>query len=1103
MKNLFFALFALLAFQFNGNAQCDANFTYTHIDCDSIWFVPVSQGAQFTYHWDFGDGQSSTLESPAHVFASDGTYLVVLTLSDTIAGCTNLLTVAVDVNCGSPCSILGAMAYSVDTTNCNVQFYSTASGGTGTYTYYWDFGDGTTSNQAFPNHQFGNNWWYYTCLTVTDANGCDTTVCDSVIVACNPQSCDASFNTTPISCDSIWFQPNVTGSNYIYWWDFGDGQVSTMEDPVHIYGADGTYLVTAYVYDQITGCGDTVETPIVIDCGAPCNINGDFAYYNDTTDCSVQFTSTAWGGSGPYTYYWQFGDGTSSSQAHPNHTYPNNTSWTVSLTVSDINGCDTTIYHVVNVDCYTQSCDASFTYTFTDCNTIYFDAAASGPQFSYYWDFGDGGTSNAENPTYSYASNGNYLAVLYIIDSLGMCSDALTVPININCASACTINGAFVPTVNSTNCEVFFNATAWGGNGTYTYFWNFGDGTTSTLQSPTHQYPNGSTWTPCLTITDGNGCDTTICDTVSVTCSPSSCDAQFTYTHIGCDSVWFWPASQGPQYDYYWDFGDGSYSTEATPAHQYASDGQYVVTFYLTDSIAGCWDAYNWIVNIDCGYTPCTTNGNFSWYEDSTSCDIQFISTAFGGQAPYSFYWNFGDGTTSNLAHPVHSYPNNTTWTPCLTITDANGCDTTICQVVTGNCTTNSCDATFTYSYSTCDSIWFIPASTGAQYDYYWDFGDGATSTNMYPSHQYNGDGQYTVVLYLTDSLGMCTSAYTSIVTVNCGSGCTVDGAFTSYVDSTNCNVYFYTSAWGGQAPYSYYWYFGDGTTSTGANPMHQYPSSGTYTVSLNITDVNGCDTTVYGTVYVDCDPSPCSAEFNYTYVACDSVWFIPDLYGAQYDYYWDFGDGATSTQASPAHQYAGNGTYLVVLYITDSTSGCYNAYTNAVQVNCGASPCDVNAAMTWYADSSCVTQFISSAWGGSAPYSYFWNFGDGTTSSIADPTHVFAPGTYTVFLTVTDANGCDTTVYGVLSSSCTNGLEENYNQVSFLAYPNPSEGYYTISGKDLEQIQVYDLEGRLVYQESLMSNETVVDIREFADGVYVLLVTTSDGVGSTKLIKQ
>lgn len=685
MKRYLLALLTILAVTNFSKAQCDASFTYTHIDCDSVWFVPASTGSQYVYFWDFGDGNTSMSQQPTNTYASNGSFVVILTIQDTVANCFQSQTQVVNINCSTSCSIFSLFTYNMNPSNCEVLFVGTATGGTPPYSYFWDFGDGNTATGPNPTHQYPNNSTWTPCLTVVDAAGCDTTYCDFVTVSCTPPPCDAQFTYTYAACDSVIFFPVSVGSQYTYSWDFGDGNTSNDPNPGHWYTADGSYAVVLTLTDTVAGCTDIITGLVTVSCGTPCTVNGAIAHNVDSSNCTVQFVSTAFGGTPPYTYFWNFGDGNTSTDPSPAHNYVNMGAWTPCLTITDATGCDTVICDVVFVNCVTPSCDANFSPTYLSCSDVIFNPVNTGPQYTHFWDYGDGNTSTDPTPTHTFA-DGVYIVWHYVEDTLTGCADSTLLTITIACGTGCTVDGVWTYNLNTSNCEVHFASSAWGGQAPYTYFWNFGDGNTSTLANPIHQYPNNSTWTPCLTITDMNGCDTTICYPITVSCTSVNCDATFTQTYVGCDSIWFIPAVQDSSISYWWDFGDGNTSSQISPVHHFGANGTYTVVLYITDSLTMCTNAYTSVVSVNCGASPCNMNAVTTWTMDSTDCSVLMISSVWGGTAPYTYYWTFGDGNTSSDPHPTHTYPGPGAWTPCLTVTDAVGCDTTICMVVTPNC---------------------------------------------------------------------------------------------------------------------------------------------------------------------------------------------------------------------------------------------------------------------------------------------------------------------------------------------------------------------------------------------------------------------------------
>src|SRR5260370_23539401 len=143
------------------------------------------------------------------------------------------------------------------------------------------------------------------------------------------------------------------------------------------------------------------------------------------------------------------------------------------------------------------------------------------------------------------------------------------------------------------------------------------------------------------------------------------------------------------------------------------------------------------------------------------------------------------------------------------------------------------------------------------------------------------------------------------------------------------------------------------------------------------------------------------------------------------YWYYWDFGDGTSSTQQSPSHTYAGSGTYSVAFAVVDAVGRGATA-TLSVTLTGGATPLSATASATPAAgDSPAAIKLTGSASGGIAPYSYAWTFGDGTTGSGATPSHTYAAaGSYIATLTVTDATAQTKTaqVTGVVSPALSVG---------------------------------------------------------------------------------
>src|SRR5947209_268450 len=242
--------------------------------------------------------------------------------------------------------------------------------------------------------------------------------------------------------------------------------------------------------------------------------------------------------------------------------------------------------------------------------------------------------------------------------------------------------------------------------------------------------------------------------------------------------------------------------------------------------------------------------------------------------------------------------------------------------------------------------------------------------------------------------------------------------------------VSFTASASGGTGPYNYTWAFGDGMTGTGITVYHTYSTAGSYNVLLTVKDSSPSQQTATSqqTITVTSPPPPPSLTTSFTEslsnsVVGQTVSFTGSASGgtAPYNYAWNFGDSSTGSGSSASHIYQTAGVYTVVLTVTDAAGHVANA-SSTVTVTL-----PLSASFTYSPSNPAPLtniQFTATATGGTAPYSYSWDFGDATTGTGATATHSYLlPGTYTVTLTVVDANGLTTTAATTLTVAISLGL--------------------------------------------------------------------------------
>jgi len=340
-----FMLAALLGFGAKAGAQCAADFTFAADTANNgiVVFTNTSIAAPgASYQWSFGDGGYAYAASPSYTYMTTGTYNVCLSMVDSLSTCSDSTCHAVSVINSSPaggCS--AAFSAGFDTSNY-VHFYN-LSYGTG-LTSTWTFGDGiaaTTSGDA--THYYASPGYYYVCLSITNALGtCTDSYCDSIYF--NPSSsgmCLGSVNssfTTYEAAGTTYFNNTPSGTGPVYFWDFGDGSHSSVVgNTSHTYTSPGTYYVCLTVYET-GGTYDSCQYCNYVTVGVPPSgpCDASFTVVQDSSNLYNYYVYNNYtSGSPTMTYFWDFGDGSTSTAQYPTHTYADTVSYYLCLTVTD------------------------------------------------------------------------------------------------------------------------------------------------------------------------------------------------------------------------------------------------------------------------------------------------------------------------------------------------------------------------------------------------------------------------------------------------------------------------------------------------------------------------------------------------------------------------------------------------------------------------------------------------------------------------------------------------------------------------------------------------------------------------------------------------
>ncbi|MEM6264051.1 MAG: PKD domain-containing protein [Bacteroidota bacterium] len=237
-------------------------------------------------------------------------------------------------------------------------------------------------------------------------------------------------------------------------------------------------------------------------------------------------------------------------------------------------------------------------------------------------------------------------------------------------------------TSTTSGLSTSFRGTATGGVAPYSFTWNFGDSSSSSVQNPTHSYASPGTYRVCLAIADSRGCTDTICRPIVIR-NPSVplCQANFSSQRIGrSGQVIFTNLSRQTSNirpTYSWNFGDGNTSTQKNPTHRYAQTGRYRVCLVISTGSV-CADTFCQVVSVYIA-PPARCRANFSYTRRPQTNTVAFTNLSTPGR----YQWSFGDGNTSSQVNPSHTYRQAGAYRVCLITSDpATNCSDTICKAV-------------------------------------------------------------------------------------------------------------------------------------------------------------------------------------------------------------------------------------------------------------------------------------------------------------------------------------------------------------------------------------------------------------------------------------
>jgi gliding motility-associated-like protein len=863
--------------------------------------------AALSWKWDFGDGQTSTNILPTHQYSASGIYTVKLVVKGSF-GCADSITHDIVVN-PNPISSFTA------TTSCNsfpIQFTDQSTAAT---QWEWDFGDASpVDNTTSPLHVFPNSGSFDVVLRVTNVFGCVDSSLKKITVLERPKA-DFSFNNI-CAKQTVKFDDLTIGNNPLSWnWDFGDGMSSTLQNTTHVYPIAGQYAVSLIVTNT-SGCADTtVKTVMVSSIPAPlfkANVTclGKVTSFTDLSIDSVAIVK----------WFYDFDDGNNSISKNPNYIYSNPGVYNVSLTVTNVNGCDSTFTLPVTVDVVPKADYSADTICINNPTT--FADKSLGNVIKWEWDFGDGSKDTIGPITsHIYATSGSFLTSLKIY-TLGGCTDEKFKMVIVRSDVKA---GIIVKDSACINERIFMNDNSTSVGAVISTSWDFGDGSSVVFATNTnHVYATAGLFIIKHTVIGIGGCENRITDTVYISAAP---EADFTSanTCIGQESI-FTDKSKGPPTSWSWNFSDGGTSTIQNPKHTYIKAGVYNVKLTVQTGL-GCTDtiAKRVIVYSD---PKAAFTANLGCWGDSTN----FINTSnpMDG-AIIKTWWDFDDGTTSTIFNPNHILiTKKDSFNVKLVIITSHGCIDTVTQVVktfpipqfkftaaaTGGCNP------FTTTFHDTSTV-----AGGTIVNWLWNFGDKSLTYKNNPTHTYILEGKFFVSLTITSSYGcrmIDTLKYPIMVYPKPVAG------FTALPDQASMFEPTIKLIDESQKATYWDWDLGDKTTSVDQFLSHTYSDTGTFVITQVAINQYGCRDSIQHSIRINGEPTLFVPNaFTPDGNGINDI-FIPKMYGVRefnmsiYDRYGDLIFTSVDTEIGWNGKVNGSGetvmdgVYIYKIYVRD-----------------------------------------------------------------------------------------------------------------------------------------------------------------------------------------
>jgi PKD repeat protein len=840
------------------------------------------------------------------------------------------------------------------------------------YEYAWDFSyDGSAfASEALGarvSHTYANNGDFTVALQVKEGRtGLTSPLVTRSLPIVNVAP-EAHINTSSPGKEGLpvnfWGNATDGGSldTFTWEWDFDyDGTTftvdSTSQNATYTYVDDGTFTCALRVTDS-DGAASVINTSAVVVANLP--PSGDiFTQGVSDEGENVPFTASVKdpGRADVISVEWDFEyDGknfhATGAGTKVNHTYVDDGVFTVLMRLTDDDGGVADVTLQVTVRNLPPTGSFITSSPISEGGIIDVNSSVTDPGirdvFTYEWDFDYDGlvftpTASTTNSSRQYLQDGTYTVALRVRDGDGgelFLTKDVTV---VNVAPQAILEGPSAGNPPKEGSPAQFNAKQIdpGLQDTFTYLWDFGDGTNATAKSPLHTFWDNGTYTVTLRVTDEAGAfGTATLDVIVANVAPNATIAITPMTLLENQTVSCQAEGRDPSpkdqaaLTFTWNFGDGQFSNDRDAVHRYLDDGNYTVTLTVSDGFdLTTYQRYVVVENVPPRVVAAADRDHIS---EGESVNFTAEVTDPGPLDTFTVHWDFGDGATSGAASVSHRFLQDGHYVVLLTVTDDDGGSNAttflvsaanVRPAVTATSTATEIDEGQSVSFS---GSWSDPGTLDT-FTVWWEFGDGTNSTSPEVTHAFDENGTYTVVFTVTDETGASSSEFFVVSVANVvPTVAIVVSPLSREIDEGGSVALTGVATDPGRFDVvSFRWDLGDGTPAvTTQSVSHRYLDNKAYRVVLTVEDDDGGRNSTTITITVNNVPPVVTATVDRTETtmgrvvafnaSATDVSPVDDI-----SYSWSFGDGATSTLPSPTHNYQVDGRYEVMLIVSDDDGG-------------------------------------------------------------------------------------------------------------------------------------------------------------------------------------